>query len=127
MRMATSWHFVIRLSAKGTLTGKAAGKRAGNMGKKDDGGVPGRVRGGPPVAARKPCRATLFVTMLSTATTPFLDWAQVMSASAKPRLAGRQPSTRGGVPRVRTWLSGKSRKQARPVLPHAFRAHVIGD
>ena len=26
-----------------------------------------------------------------------------MSASAKPRLAGRQPSHRGGVPRVRTW------------------------
>ena len=28
--------------------------------------------------------------------------AQVMSASAKPRLAGRQPSYRGGVPRVKT-------------------------
>ena len=28
-----------------------------------------------------------------------------MSASDKPRLAGRQPSTRGGVPRVKTWLS----------------------
>ncbi|MBB5155725.1 selenocysteine lyase/cysteine desulfurase [Saccharopolyspora phatthalungensis] len=26
-----------------------------------------------------------------------------MSASIKPRLAGRQPSNRGGVPRVRTW------------------------
>ena len=38
-----------------------------------------------------------------------LDCAVVMSASAKPRLAGRQPSIRGGVPRVRTWLSGKGR------------------
>lgn len=28
---------------------------------------------------------------------------QVMSVSAKPRLAGRQPSNRGGVPRVMTW------------------------
>ena len=28
----------------------------------------------------------------------------VMSASAKPRLAGRQPSNRGGVPRVMTGL-----------------------
>ena len=37
-----------------------------------------------------------------------------MSASDKPRLAGRQPSIRGGVPRVKTWLSGKNRKQARP-------------
>ncbi|GAA2039599.1 hypothetical protein GCM10009800_27230 [Nocardiopsis rhodophaea] len=27
---------------------------------------------------------------------------QVMSASVKPRLAGRQPSFRGGVPRVKT-------------------------
>jgi len=26
-----------------------------------------------------------------------------MSASDKPRLAGRQPSNRGGVPRVKTW------------------------
>src|SRR5690349_10739551 len=30
-----------------------------------------------------------------------------MSASAKPRLAGRQPSNRGGVPRVRTWPSAR--------------------
>ena len=28
---------------------------------------------------------------------------QVMSVSDKPRLAGRQPSNRGGVPRVKTW------------------------
>jgi len=28
---------------------------------------------------------------------------QVTSASAKPRFAGRQPSSRGGVPRVTTW------------------------
>jgi selenocysteine lyase/cysteine desulfurase len=29
--------------------------------------------------------------------------SKVMSASVKPRLAGRQPSFRGGVPRVKTW------------------------
>ena len=28
-----------------------------------------------------------------------------MSVSVKPRLAGRQPSNRGGVPRVMTWLT----------------------
>jgi hypothetical protein len=28
-----------------------------------------------------------------------------MSISDKPRLAGRQPSFRGGVPRVMTWLT----------------------
>ncbi|EPQ70389.1 Cysteine desulfurase [Mycobacterium marinum MB2] len=32
-----------------------------------------------------------------------------MSASVKPRLAGRQPSNRGGVPRVMTRLSSHSR------------------
>ena len=31
---------------------------------------------------------------------------KVMSASDKPRLAGRQPSFRGGVLRVTTWSSG---------------------
>src|SRR4051794_31465126 len=31
----------------------------------------------------------------------------VMSASVKPRLAGRQPSNRGGVPRVMTRLSSR--------------------
>ena len=31
---------------------------------------------------------------------------KVMSASDKPRLAGRQPSFRGGVLRVTTWPSG---------------------
>jgi hypothetical protein len=30
---------------------------------------------------------------------------QVMSVSVKPRLAGRQPSNRGGVPWVMTWLT----------------------
>ncbi|MDQ0676394.1 hypothetical protein QFZ36_003955 [Pseudarthrobacter siccitolerans] len=49
---------------------------------------------------------TMFVTILSGTGCVFLHWAQVMSASIKPRLAGRQPSNRGGVPRVRTWLSG---------------------
>ncbi|GAB4594413.1 hypothetical protein MOKP4_07310 [Mycobacterium avium subsp. hominissuis] len=32
-------------------------------------------------------------------------FVSVMSASIKPRLAGRQPSNRGGVPRVMTRLS----------------------
>jgi len=32
-----------------------------------------------------------------------------MSVSVKPRLAGRQPSNRGGVPRVMTRLSSRSR------------------
>lgn len=32
-----------------------------------------------------------------------------MSASIKPRLAGRQPSNRGGVPRVMTRLSSHNR------------------
>ena len=32
-----------------------------------------------------------------------------MSASVKPRLAGRQPSNRGGVPRVMTRLSSHHR------------------
>ncbi len=31
-----------------------------------------------------------------------------MSASVKPRLAGRQPSNRGGVPRVMTRLSSQT-------------------
>jgi len=35
-----------------------------------------------------------------------------MSASDKPRLAGRQPSTRGGVPRVKTWRSAPADSQA---------------
>src|ERR1700691_2820491 len=40
---------------------------------------------------------------------------KVMSASVKPRLAGRQPSNRGGVPRVMTRLSSQQRlrRQAR--------------
>jgi hypothetical protein len=33
---------------------------------------------------------------------PCVAFGQVMSASVKPRLAGRQPSDRGGVPRVMT-------------------------
>ncbi len=36
-----------------------------------------------------------------------------MSASDKPRLAGRQPSIRGGVPRVKTWSCVNRRTQAR--------------
>jgi len=37
----------------------------------------------------------------------------VMSASDKPRLAGRQPSNRGGVPRVMTRLSSRHRLQGK--------------
>src|SRR6266567_4087577 len=36
-----------------------------------------------------------------------------MSVSVKPRLAGRQPSNRGGVPRVRTWSAARCGGQAR--------------
>ncbi|MDH6196915.1 hypothetical protein M2272_003568 [Mycobacterium frederiksbergense] len=36
-----------------------------------------------------------------------------MSASIKPRLAGRQPSNRGGVPRVMTRLSSRRRLQGK--------------
>ena len=38
-----------------------------------------------------------------------IGFRQVMSASVKPRLAGRQPSNRGGVPRVMTRLSSHHR------------------
>lgn len=38
-----------------------------------------------------------------------LGFESVMSASVKPRLAGRQPSNRGGVPRVMTRLSSHRR------------------
>jgi len=37
-----------------------------------------------------------------------LVFVSVMSASVKPRLAGRQPSNRGGVPWVMTRLSSRS-------------------
>ncbi|GAA3717777.1 hypothetical protein GCM10022399_37910 [Terrabacter ginsenosidimutans] len=36
-----------------------------------------------------------------------------MSASDKPRLAGRQPSNRGGVPRVKTWPVDASRREGK--------------
>jgi len=40
-----------------------------------------------------------------------------MSASAQPRLAGRQPSYRGGVPRVKTWPSGARRRASAAPVP----------
>jgi len=51
-----------------------------------------------------------------------LPLAQVMSASAQPRLAGQQPSFRGGVLRVTTWptsssASGKRGPRPRQVPP----------
>jgi hypothetical protein len=42
-----------------------------------------------------------------------IGFLSVKSASAKPRLAGRQPSNRGGVPRVMTRLSGRHRLQGK--------------
>ena len=39
--------------------------------------------------------------LIADGKTPY-DRRQVKSSSAKPRLVGRQPSTRGGVPRVKT-------------------------
>jgi len=41
-----------------------------------------------------------------------IRFVSVMSASVKPRLAGRQPSNRGGVPRVMTRLSSPNRLPA---------------
>ena len=38
-----------------------------------------------------------------------ISFSSVKSASTKPRLAGRQPSNRGGVPRVMTRLSSRHR------------------
>ena len=48
-----------------------------------------------------------------------------MSASAKPRLAGRQPSNRGGVPRVMTRLTAEvAEASAGPVGP-LFEEHTV--
>ncbi len=50
-----------------------------------------------------------------------------MSASIEPRLAGRQPSLRGGVPRVKTWFCADPRmEQAREHAPEpsAGETHV---
>jgi len=42
---------------------------------------------------------------------------RVKRASAKPQLAGRQPSNRGGVPWVRTWWSRTAIASAGAVCP----------
>lgn len=48
------------------------------------------------------------VTLFALAERFFLhSKPKVTSASAKPRFAGRQPSFRGGVPRVKTWPAGQ--------------------
>jgi len=48
---------------------------------------------------------------------------QVMSASIEPRLAGRQPSVRGGVPRVKTRRVGMhAGTQARAVGAVSFHS-----
>jgi hypothetical protein len=45
-----------------------------------------------------------------------------MSVSVKPRLAGRQPSNRGGVPRVMTWLTAEvAEASAGPRLGPKYR------
>ena len=56
---------------------------------------------------------------------PALFSTQVMSASDKPRLAGRQPSYRGGVPRVKTWRTAPCRAQARETH-HVSRTVAVG-
>jgi hypothetical protein len=53
------------------------------------------------------------------------SFSQVKSVSVKPRLAGRQPSDRGGVPRVRTWSCGRSAWQVRLALSAALSARRI--
>jgi|GEM_PF-4737650 len=54
-----------------------------------------------------PCSPGRTVTHSFSAQLPALySGFQVMSASTEPRLAGRQPSVRGGVPRVKTGRVG---------------------
>src|SRR6478736_4978297 len=53
-----------------------------------------------------------------------------MSASDKPRLAGRQPSNRGGVPRVKTWpvdATRRSGKRGEPLSRTDPSVHGPGD
>jgi hypothetical protein len=45
------------------------------------------------------------IDLVAAMTWDAIRFWSVMSASDKPRLAGRQPSNRGGVPRVMTRLS----------------------
>ncbi len=47
----------------------------------------------------------IMIDLLASTTWDAIFFWSVMSASVKPRLAGRQPSNRGGVPRVMTRLS----------------------
>ncbi|MDQ1288534.1 MAG: hypothetical protein QG622_2099 [Actinomycetota bacterium] len=52
--------------------------------------------------------------------------ATVMSVSAKPRLAGRQPSNRGGVPRVMTWPTAVvAEASAGPWRAPGIEEHVV--
>jgi hypothetical protein len=49
-----------------------------------------------------------------------------MSVSVKPRLAGRQPSNRGGVPRVMTWLTAEvAEASAGPRLGPGTEEHAV--
>src|ERR1700761_189358 len=65
-----------------------------------------------PVTCRRPAQISQWHEIapeLASSAHNKLAFVLVMSASVKPRLAGRQPSNRGGVPRVMTGLSSHNR------------------
>ena len=88
----------------------ARGARSGHRG---DPRLPRRVRAVDPGcrAARvlKIGRYRCVAAKLAGTRRHAISFESVMSASVKPRLAGRQPSNRGGVPRVMTRLSSRTR------------------
>ncbi|MDQ1057674.1 hypothetical protein QFZ23_001575 [Arthrobacter globiformis] len=47
------------------------------------------------------------VTFFAQMSDCFVNWATGHECQRQPRLAGRQPSFRGGVPRVKTWPAGQ--------------------
>ncbi len=55
----------------------------------------------------RPLQNRFMINPVATMTWRAIRFTSVMSASVKPRLAGRQPSNRGGVPRVMTRLSSR--------------------
>ena len=60
-------------------------------------------------------------TTLTRAVAASYHRQQVMSASAKPRLAGRQPSFRGGVPRAKTRREARAERKR----PHHVSRTVV--
>jgi hypothetical protein len=58
---------------------------------------------------RRSASGTMSPPELASSVHNKIAFVLVMSASVKPRLAGRQPSNRGGVPRVMTGLSSHNR------------------